>query len=107
MFRKSLAAVAAVASLVSTAPGAFAGDDDCTKEVFQAVEKQSKQSAYRMETDVISQEGPLKVKMEYVLPDRMRQVAILAEVHDVSARAFAGGVVAGVSARGGAARGAG
>jgi hypothetical protein len=76
MFRKSLAAGAALATLVSAAPGAFA--DDCTAEVFQAVEKQSKQPAYRMETDVISSEGPLKVKMEYVLPGRMRQVAILA-----------------------------
>ena len=77
MFRTSLAAGAAFATLMAAAPATFAADD-CTAEVFKAVEKQSKQPAYRMETDVISSEGPLKVKMEYVLPDRMRQVAILA-----------------------------
>lgn len=77
MSRKSLFAILAMAPIASmAATGALA--DDCTKEVFDAVVKQSQQPGYRMETDVISSEGPLKVKMEYVLPGRMRQVAILA-----------------------------
>ncbi|MGQ0671688.1 MAG: hypothetical protein ACT4N2_02245 [Hyphomicrobium sp.] len=69
--------------LAGTLLGLFAATlpvraDDCSSEVLEAVQKQSKQTGYRMETDVISSEGPLKVTMEYVIPGRMRQVAILA-----------------------------
>jgi hypothetical protein len=74
MYRLILAAGAALLSL----PAAAVASEDCTKEVFAAVEKQSKQKGFRMETDVISGEGPLKVTMEYILPGRMRQVAVLA-----------------------------
>lgn len=74
-------AVSTAVLAVATIPAKAADDkasDACTKEVLDAVIKQTKQPGYRMETDVISQEGPLKVTMEYVLPGRMRQIAVLA-----------------------------
>lgn len=81
--RKSMlgAAVGLAALAVAAVPARAEDDkasDSCTKEVLEAVIKQTKQPGYRMETDVISQEGPLKVTMEYILPNRMRQVAVLA-----------------------------
>lgn len=77
MSRKLAAAGAALIAGLATTSAAHAADD-CTAEVLAAVTKQSKAPAYRMESDVISQEGPLKVTMEYVLPGRMRQIAVLA-----------------------------
>jgi hypothetical protein len=51
---------------------------DCTSEVHTAVQKQTKQIAYRMKANVISSEGPLEIVTSYVLPGRMHQVATLA-----------------------------
>jgi hypothetical protein len=76
ILKPSLALAALLGAGLSSTVASAA--DDCSKEVLAAVEKQSKQSGYRMETDVISSEGPLKVTMEYVMPGRMRQVAVLA-----------------------------
>lgn len=49
----------------------------CQAEVAAALEKQRKAGQYRMETDMLSQDGPMKMKVEYILPNRMRQVVSL------------------------------
>lgn len=51
---------------------------DCKKEVEAALEKQRQSGAFRMEVDMVSQDGPMKMTVDYKLPDRMRQVVRLA-----------------------------
>lgn len=51
---------------------------DCKSEVEAALKKQRESGAFRMEVDMISQDGPMKMTVEYKLPDRMRQVVRLA-----------------------------
>ena len=76
MPRSLLPATAAFAlSALALCPAARA---DCSSEVVDAVAKQSQQKSYRMDSNVISEQGPLKMTVEYLLPDRMRQVAVLA-----------------------------
>ena len=74
MFPSLVPATAAFAlSALALCPAASA---DCTKEVADAVLKQSQQKSFRMESNVISEQGPLKMTVDYILPDRMRQVAV-------------------------------
>lgn len=49
----------------------------CQAEVAAALDKQRKAGQYRMETDMLSDQGPMKMKVEYLLPNRMRQVVSL------------------------------
>lgn len=66
----------ALALLVATGTThAFA---DCKSEVEKALQKQRESGAFRMEVDMISQDGPMKMTVDYKLPDRMRQVVRLA-----------------------------
>jgi len=65
-----LGPVAALLTL-ATAGAAYA---DCKDEVAAALEKQRQTGAFRMSTLMLSQDGPLKMTVEYKLPDRMRQV---------------------------------
>lgn len=77
MLRKYPSTLLGLAALMAAGAGpAFA--DDCTKEAFEALKKQTEQPGFRLETDAISEEGPLKVVTEYVLPGRARQIATLA-----------------------------
>ncbi len=57
--------------LVGTAASAQA---DCTREVHQAFARQSNSEKVRKEMNLISESGPFKMTIEYVKPDRMRQV---------------------------------
>jgi hypothetical protein len=50
---------------------------DCSSEVQLAVKKQGQQKFLRKETQMISEQGPVKMTVEYQLPDRMRQVISL------------------------------
>ncbi|MCH9764983.1 MAG: hypothetical protein K0U34_03190 [Alphaproteobacteria bacterium] len=50
---------------------------DCTKEVTEAVKLQSATKIFRKETNMITQNGPAKMTIEVVAPDRMRQVVTL------------------------------
>lgn len=47
---------------------------DCSTEVALAVNSQGKQKFIRKETNMITEAGPAKMVVEYVTPDRMRQV---------------------------------
>jgi hypothetical protein len=46
----------------------------CKDEVASALERQRKSSGFRMQTMMISEEGKVDMTVDYVLPDRMRQV---------------------------------
>lgn len=46
----------------------------CQAEAAAAMEKQRKSGQYRMDADMITDSGPVKLKEEYLLPNRLRQV---------------------------------
>ena len=46
---------------------------DCRDEVLSALDKQRKSSGFRMETNMVSEQGPVKMMVDYLPPDRMRQ----------------------------------
>ena len=70
-----LAAILAVPLALATALPAFA---DCKEEVLAALDKQRKASGFRMETNMVSEQGPVKMTVEYMPPDRMRQIVTVA-----------------------------
>lgn len=47
---------------------------DCKEEVLAALDKQRKAAGFRMETTMVSEQGPVKMLVEYMPPDRMRQI---------------------------------
>ena len=51
---------------------------DCTLEVLEAVKKQSQLKSFRVISNVITENGPMKLTTNYILPDKMHQVAVLA-----------------------------
>lgn len=62
----------AIALLVAAGAAAHAA---CKDEVASALERQRKSSGFRMETVMLSPEGgKINMTVDYVLPDRMRQV---------------------------------
>jgi hypothetical protein len=50
----------------------------CQAEAVAAVDKQKQSGQYRMEADMITDAGPVKLKEEYILPNRMRQIVKVA-----------------------------
>lgn len=46
----------------------------CKDEVATALERQRHTSGFRMDTKMLSEDGLVNMRVEYVLPDRMRQV---------------------------------
>lgn len=50
----------------------------CQAEAVAAVDKQRKVGTYRMDADMITDSGPVKLKEEYILPNKMRQVVAMA-----------------------------
>ncbi|MEQ1697090.1 MAG: hypothetical protein ABL901_14740 [Hyphomicrobiaceae bacterium] len=71
MSRPLLAAALFAPLALATAIPAFA---DCKEEVLSALDKQRKATAFRMETTMVSEQGPVKMLVEYQPPDRMRQI---------------------------------
>lgn len=57
--------------LQAAAPAAA---DDCSKEVADAFAKQRQASALRLDTWMINERGPLVMRVDYQLPDRMYQI---------------------------------
>ena len=57
--------------LVATAGAASA---DCSNEVLQAFTRQSNAAMVRKEMNLIGEQGPFTMTVEYMKPDRMRQV---------------------------------
>lgn len=66
LFRATI--LAALSALVA-APAAA----DCKQEVADAFAKQRQSSAFRMVTHMINERGPVKMTVDYLLPDRMHQ----------------------------------
>jgi len=64
----------AVALVVATTGAAEAA---CKDEVAAALGRQRKASSFRMQTTMLSQDGPVNMTVDYVLPDRMHQVVSL------------------------------
>lgn len=64
---------AAAAALV-VAASTSAASADCTREVLQAFTRQSNTDMVRKEMNLIGEQGPFTMTIEYVKPDRMRQV---------------------------------
>jgi len=64
----------AVALLVAASGIAEAA---CKDEVAAALERQRKTSGFRMQTSMLSQDGPVNMTVDYVLPDRMHQLVSL------------------------------
>jgi hypothetical protein len=62
----------AVALLIVASAAAQAAS--CKDEVATALERQRKMSGFRMETVMLSPEGKVNMTVDYMLPDRMRQV---------------------------------
>ena len=67
--------VAAALLCLGMAAPAFA---DCKEEVLAALDKQRKTRAFRMETNMVSEQGPVQMTVEYQPPDRMRQLVTVA-----------------------------
>lgn len=61
----------ALALTVAMSAAAYA---DCTEEVAAALKRQRETSGFRMDTSMIAPEGKVHMTVDYVLPDRMRQV---------------------------------
>lgn len=62
------------ASLCGAAPANAA---DCRAEVTAAFEKQRTGKTFRMEASVIGPQGPMKMTVDYGLPDRLRQKVLM------------------------------
>jgi hypothetical protein len=61
----------AVALMIAVAPTA---DAACKDEVASALERQRKTSGFRMQTKMLSEDGLVNMTVDYMLPNRMRQV---------------------------------
>lgn len=54
----------------------------CRDEVSAALQKLRKSSWFRMETSMITEKGPTKMQVDYVLPDRMHQKTSVAATNE-------------------------
>ena len=63
----------ALALMIAAGPAAHAA---CKDEVASALDRQRKTSGFRMQTKMLSEQGLVDMTVDYVLPDRMRQVVI-------------------------------
>lgn len=84
MSRSTFAAAAAlVLSVLALCDGPSAARaqgvqaSQCSKEMGLALENQRKSGAFRMDVFMIAEQGPVKMTVDYVLPDRMRQVVTM------------------------------
>lgn len=69
---------AAVLVAVAFAGVPLAAHADCKEEVLAALDKQRKANGFRMETNMVSEQGPVKMVVDYLPPDRMRQFVTVA-----------------------------
>jgi hypothetical protein len=72
--RRIVTALSLTVALSATATLSATAYADCKGEVASALERQRKSSGFRMETSMISEDGKIDMTVDYVLPDRMRQV---------------------------------
>lgn len=78
MRTKTIILAVALGSLTASGPALAA----CKDEVLAAIDKQRKVAAFRMETSMISEGGPVKMTVDYAQPDRMRQRVVRAIAPD-------------------------
>lgn len=76
--RQMLASSFIAALPVAVLAGATFAHASCKDEVLAALAKQRKAEAFRMESTMLSEKGPLKMTVEYAQPNRMRQITSLA-----------------------------
>lgn len=69
---------AATLAVVFALAGAQSAHADCKDEVLAALDKQRKSTAFRMETNMVSEQGPVQMTVDYMPPDRMRQTVVVA-----------------------------
>ncbi|MBS0268389.1 MAG: hypothetical protein JSS54_05335 [Proteobacteria bacterium] len=55
------------------APGAKPNANPCSDEVSAALQKLRKSAWFRMDTHMLTENGPTEMQVDYVLPDRMHQ----------------------------------
>jgi hypothetical protein len=65
--------VLAQAPIPEAAPGAKPNANPCSDEVSAALQKLRKSSWFRMDTHMLTENGPSTMQVDYVLPDRMHQ----------------------------------
>jgi hypothetical protein len=65
--------VFAQAPAPEAAPGAKPNANPCSDEVSAALQKLRKSSWFRMNTHMLTENGPSEMQIDYVLPDRMHQ----------------------------------
>ncbi|MFA6141474.1 MAG: hypothetical protein WC684_12180 [Hyphomicrobium sp.] len=63
----------ALALMIAAGPAAHAA---CKDEVASALDRQRKSSGFRMKTKMLSEQGLVDMTVDYMLPNRMRQVVI-------------------------------
>jgi hypothetical protein len=76
LFILATVAIAGAASAQIAPPSPADGKQNanpCRDEVAAALQKLRKSSWFRMETDMLTENGPIAMKVDYVLPDRMHQ----------------------------------
>jgi len=61
-------------ALIAVSAASTAAFADCKGEVAAALERQRKSSGFRMQSSMITEEGKVDMTVDYLLPDRMRQV---------------------------------
>ncbi len=72
VYARRLSAMAVV--LVGLGGASLTAYADCSREVHQAFARQSNSEKVRKEMNLIGEQGPFRMTIEYVKPDRMRQV---------------------------------
>ncbi|MET0408695.1 MAG: hypothetical protein ABW006_10045 [Hyphomicrobium sp.] len=82
-----IAALSAQASAQISPPspaGSKPNANPCADEVSAALQKLRKSSWFRMDTQMITENGPTSMQIEYVLPDRMHQIVTVQLTNKVS-----------------------
>ncbi len=70
--RRSLLSVSVLSLATFVASGsAFA---NCSNEVAQGVTRQANEAAWRKDANMLTEQGPVKMTVEFLKPDRMRQI---------------------------------
>ncbi len=73
---KLILTAALIAAVLAGATSVQASQQ-CSQEMGVALDNQRKSGAFRMDVFMIAEQGPVKMSVDYLLPDRMRQVVTM------------------------------
>lgn len=73
---RSIVSAAVIAAVLASGP-AVEASQQCSQEMAVALDNQRKSGAFRMDVFMIAEQGPVKMSVDYLLPDRMRQVVTM------------------------------